>query len=295
MRFCESQKACTPTEESSANPGLDGALREYLEDIYSRLNRRELVHPDPLEFLYEYPDLGDRELVGLVAASLAYGRVTQILKSVKWVLGVLKPSPRRYLLTTTKGELREVLAGFRHRFTTGEDITELLWAVRDVILSFGSIGSFMDWVSRPEDPTVLPALCSFVSRLDMVSNGRASRVLSDPSKGGSCKRLNLYLRWMVRQDQVDPGGWEGLMPSKLIVPLDVHMHRVGLSLGFTSRGQPDLIAALEITRGFKRISPDDPVKYDFALTRPGIWGLEEDFLRNGGQKDVEEIQRPDRW
>ncbi|MBW2226086.1 MAG: DUF2400 family protein, partial [Deltaproteobacteria bacterium] len=91
-----------------------------------------------------------------------------------------------------------------------------------------------------------------------------------PEKGSACKRMNLFLRWMVRKDRVDPGGWADVPLSKLIVPLDTHMHKISLQLGFTSKKQANMHAALEITDGFKNFVPDDPVKYDFSLTRFGI-------------------------
>ncbi len=95
-------------------------------------------------------------------------------------------------------------------------------------------------------------------------------LLPSPGKGSACKRLNLFLRWMVRSDDVDPGGWSGVDAGKLIVPLDTHMHRMGLEVGLTRRKQADMQAALEVTRAFRTIAPEDPVRYDFALTRLGI-------------------------
>ena len=80
----------------------------------------------------------------------------------------------------------------------------------------------------------------------------------------------MFLRWMVRKDAIDPGGWDQISPSKLIVPIDTHMHQVGLKLGFTKRKQANLTTALEVTSAFSKFSPDDPVKYDFSLTRVGI-------------------------
>ena len=105
-------------------------------------------------------------------------------------------------------------------------------------------------------------------------------LLPSPSAGSACKRLNLFLRWMVRQDNVDPGGWDSVSPAKLIIPLDTHMHRIGRRLGLTPRRQADLRTAIEITEGFRGICPSDPVRYDFALTRLGIRRDEgvEDFL-----------------
>jgi uncharacterized protein (TIGR02757 family) len=94
--------------------------------------------------------------------------------------------------------------------------------------------------------------------------------MADPEKGSACKRIMLFLRWMIRNDEVDPGGWDKISPELLIVPLDTHMHTIGKILGFTERRNADMKTALEITRGFKKISARDPVKYDFCLTRFGI-------------------------
>lgn len=100
--------------------------------------------------------------------------------------------------------------------------------------------------------------------------GRAGHLLADPGKSSACKRSHLFLRWMVRKDRVDPGGWDSVSPACLVVPIDTHMYRIGSVLGFTRRKSADKMCALEITRGFRRLAPNDPVRYDFALTRFGI-------------------------
>jgi uncharacterized protein (TIGR02757 family) len=121
-----------------------------------------------------------------------------------------------------------------------------------------------------EDSTVLPGLDAFVKAFPVKTAGCWGGFLPSPAGGSACKRLNLFMRWMVRQDAVDPGGWGQIPPSKLIVPLDVHMHRIGLNLRLTGRRQADLRTAVEVTQAFKEFAPEDPVRYDFALTRLGI-------------------------
>lgn len=296
MRSCLARNLCTRRPGPWVASQDRDSLKEFLEALYARLNRRDLVHPDPLEFLYGYPDPLDREVVGLVAAALAYGRVAQILKSVGHVLALLGPAPRQKLLDTQRSQMKRLLAGFRHRFTSGTELSGLLWGASQVIRNHGSLGACFGLHLRPQDPTILPALCAWVAELDLASQGMASRVLASPSGASSCKRLHLYLRWMVRRDEVDPGGWDGVRPSSLIVPLDVHMHRVGVTLGFTNRKQADLLTAMEITEGFQTICPEDPVKYDFVLTRPGIWGLGECFwAERRALNGLPELERPDRW
>ena len=243
--------------------------RLAFKKLYERYNRREYVCPDPLQFLYDYENPHDREVVGLIASSLAYGRVTQILKSVAHVLERMG-SPVDFLNDATPRSLRRTFRGFKHRFTTGEELASLLLGARDCIRRHGSLQAcFMSGFGEG-DETVFPALCSFTEELASVRKRRRNSLLPSPAVGSACKRLNLYLRWMVRRDGVDPGGWDDVPASKLIIPLDVHMHRMCLKLGFTRRKQANMRTAMEVTSAFRRIAPEDPARYDFALTRLGI-------------------------
>jgi len=240
-----------------------------LEALYVALNRRELVHPDPLEVLYDYPDPREREIVGLVAASLSYGRVRSILASVRSALARM-PCPAAFLRTATQESLAAAFAGFRHRFATGQGLAAFLLGVKRLLEEFGSLNACFRAGLREGDETVFPALGEFADRLRRAAGGLDDHLIPRPERGSACKRLHLYLRWMVRRDAVDPGGWEGVPPAKLVVPLDVHMHRICRALGLTERKQADRRAAEEVTAAFRRLAPDDPVRYDFALTRLGI-------------------------
>lgn len=240
--------------------------RTELEKLYRRYNKREYVHPDPLEFLYAYPDIRDREIAGLVASSLAYGRVAQILKSVERILSGMSPSPRAFVEGVSDRTVARAFAGFKHRFSTEEHIGALLKGARKVVREYGSLNECFAAAVDRSDATVVPALEKFVEAFECCGNF----LLPRPSDGSGCKRLNLFLRWMVRTDAVDPGGWTGVSPSKLVVPLDTHMANIGRTLGFTKRISTGMGMALDITESFRRLSPDDPVRYDFALTRFGI-------------------------
>ncbi len=242
---------------------------ETLEQIYQRYHRRAYVHPDPLEFLYAWEDAKEREIVGLVAACLAYGRVVQILKSVAAVLEAIGPSPRRFITRSTLRSMSQTFSGFRHRFADGDQLAALLYGAGRVVRQFGSIENGLADGLTPDRENLLPALTLFYGQL---TRGRHApgHLLPDPGKASACKRLHLYLRWMIREDRVDPGGWHCVAPSELMVPLDTHMHRVGRRLGFTHRHQADMRTALEVTAGFKAICAEDPVRFDFSLTRLGI-------------------------
>ena len=244
-------------------------IRDVLEPIYRRYHRRTYVHPDPLEFLYAWEDVKEREIVALVASSLAYGRVVQILKSVSIVLDKIGPSPHRFVTGRSLKSMQRSFSGFRHRFADGNHMAALLYGAGRVIREFGSLENCLTAGLAPGQKTILPGLTYFFGQL---TRGRQSpgHLLPDPNKASACKRLHLYLRWMVRNDRVDPGGWRWTAPSDLIIPLDTHMHAVARRLGFTDRLQQDRRTALEVTAGFKSICPEDPVRFDFCLTRLGI-------------------------
>lgn len=244
--------------------------KQRLELFYAKYNHRKYVHPDPLEFLYRYQRLRDREIVGMVAAALAYGRVTQIINSVSIVLDRMGPSPYQFLKESSTVQIESAFKGFVHRFATGKGMSRLLMGIKEVLDRYGSLYQAFRGFVCPHHDTVLPSMSRFCRQIDEAAGGDIGHLLPMPDRGSACKRMNLFLRWMVRKDTVDPGGWADIPAALLIIPLDVHMHRVGQKLGFTTRKQTDIRTATEITNGFKRLTPEDPVRYDFVLTRLGI-------------------------
>ena len=248
-------------------------LKENLDRLYERFNNRDHVHTDPIIFLYNYTDVRDREIVALLTACLAYGRVAQIQKSVSSVLARLGPSPRETLCRSSFNDLQQNHAGFVHRFARADHLVGLMWAVKKVVAKYGSLCECMTSGRNAGDSDILPALTRFVGEVIRSADHDPGHLVPLPERGSAGKRLHLFLRWMVRKDQVDPGGWEGIRPSELIIPVDVHMHRICTLLKFTEKKQANLKTALEITEHFKKFSPTDPVKYDFALTRLGIENL----------------------
>lgn len=252
-------------------------LRNILERLYTKYNRRELIKPDPLQFVYNYPDRSDMEIVAFLAAVLAYGKVRHIEKSLTNLLARVGDSPSEFVLNFDKKN-RARLRDFRHRFTTGDDISDLLALLKKVLKQYGSIENVFVRGHNTGDKNVIPALSNFSdSLLDIYGKFRRRGVnrglgylLPSPAGGSACKRLNLFLRWMVRNDRVDPGLWKTIDKAKLIVPVDVHMGRLCRILGLHDQRTVSLSAAVNITKSFAEIEPDDPVKYDFALSRIGI-------------------------
>ena len=243
-------------------------LKAFFEGMYYVYARRELVYPDPLYFLYSYEDLRDSEIVGLITSSLAYGRVAQIMKSYEKVLACLGTRPSEYLLK--HGDEDIVPSSFKHRFTTSADMNNYLHNISEVLREYGNIETFFGECLKSSKGNFLDGLDKFAVRLSRNKTEGAFSLITAPKDGSACKRVNMYLRWLVRSDEVDPGGWKILKPSELLVPLDTHMYQLSKELGLTSRKSADMKTVQEISTHFKIINPLDPIKYDFALTRLGI-------------------------
>lgn len=242
--------------------------REFLETIYKKYNKRSLVSPDPLQFLYAYKDVKDREIVGLIASSFAYGNVKQIIKTVDKILTKLGKSPRETIVASSKEDFEKMFKNFKYRFTTSQELVNFLLAIQNTLKKYISLEKcFLTNYTR-NSKNVLTALKHFCEQLR--SHGNISSLIPDPQKNSALKRINLFLRWQVRKDNVDTGGWSKIKTSHLIVPIDTHMHNIAKKLGLTKRKQADIKTAIEITQNFAKFSPKDPTKYDFCLTRFGI-------------------------
>jgi uncharacterized protein (TIGR02757 family) len=254
-----------------------------LLDALARRYDRAWLESDPLRWPRRYADARDREVVAVVAALLAYGRVASIHRSIEAVLGALPASPSAGLSPARRPALRSALRGFRHRFTSGEDLAWVLESVGAAWDARGSLGAVVSGGATGEEPlrTGLAAwrrLASATPASDDPARVRARRfLLPDPEGGGACKRTLLLARWCVRDDDgLDLGLWRGagrLEPKHLLLPLDTHVHRIARQIGLTRRRAADWATAREVTTRLRAFDPDDPVRFDFALARPGIVGL----------------------
>jgi len=248
-------------------------MQNKLDGLYQKYNKKSLVNPDPLQFLYAYPDPRDREIAALIAACFAYGNVKQIIKTVGGVLEKMG-GPRKFI---ENGDFK-IYKNFKYRFTTEEQLVNFLSAIQKTVKKYGSLEAcFLKYYDGGQI-NVVPALRGFAAELR--AYGPVGTLVPDPSKNSALKRLNLFLRWLVRHDEVDPGGWTKVSPSKLIVPLDVHMHRSARKLGLTTRNQADMKTAEEISASLAKYCKEDPIKYDFCITRFGIRDdMSEDDLK----------------
>jgi uncharacterized protein (TIGR02757 family) len=239
-----------------------------LASIFQKYHKKEFIHPDPLEFLSNYKKQEDVEIVALIASSFAIGRVQSILQTIKIILKVLN-SPKEDLLSLDRKDLESAFYGFKYRFYTDNSLVDFLLGIKNVLRQFGSLHNcFLSGVNETSCNS-LESLSLFVSSLTSDISSE-KRVLPDPEKGSACKRLNLFLRWMIRNDSIDTGIWEDIQKDILIIPLDTHMMQISQILGFTSRKSADMKTAIEITNALKLYDSLDPVRYDFSLTRLGI-------------------------
>jgi len=244
-------------------------LKNYLESIYLKYNKNKFILTDPLSMLYQYKSDIDIEIVGLITSSLSYGRVLQILKAINIVLNILGKSPVNYLNKNNHKQITDDFKFLKYRFTKGKDIANLLIGIKYAIQEYGSIQNlFLE--NYEKNNNFIRTLELFVENLLNYSDTKSNYLIPSPKNGSACKRLFLFLRWMVRKDNIDLGIWNKVDSADLYLPLDTHMYQVAKKLNFTNRASANLKTVIEITEHFKSINKDDPTKYDFALTRAGI-------------------------
>ncbi len=255
-------------------PLFEWAYREY----HAKDHRSQ----DPLDVVHTYKDKRDREIAALYGALLAYGNVATIISSLKKTLKPLGVSPYESLLNLSN---EDHWIGFKHRFTTGEDIQVLSFWMSRVLQSHGSLEKFFIDSKHSLDSPMKDLISDFVTRLWSIPlpkhlspiKKRRERnlkyLLSNPSDGSACKRLNMFFRWVVREDDgIDLGLWKSISPSKLMLPIDTHLLKVLKQLKWTKSDSVTWKTVEETTGYLRQISQTDPLKYDFALCHLGISG-----------------------
>ena len=255
------------------------SLASTLDRLYADFNQPDSAL-DPIQIVRRFVRDDDREIVGFCAAALAFGRVGSVLQSIGRLLAVMGPEPAAYVRRFDPRGERAAFAVLGHRWTRGVDLAALLWVLRQILDRAGSLESFFAAGDDPAAEDIGCGLDSFSSRalaLDLTaaygrvpSRPGVAYFFPRPASGSGCKRLNLFLRWMVRSDRLDLGIWKTPAPARLIVPLDTHVIRVGRCLRLTRYTTPGWAMAREITASLRRFDPVDPVKYDFALCHVGM-------------------------
>jgi len=257
-------------------------VKSILDRLYAARSPQHLAN-DPLSFCHRYSDPGDREIAAVVASAFAYGGIKIILRTLESIFSELGPSPRSYVESFNPGRSLKAFSGFRHRFNDGRDLVALLWGIRLMIEDAGSVNAFFLRFHDPAAKDVTAALNGYTSAVLALdfrpvfgstaapANSYFPFLFPAPAAGSACKRLCMFLRWVVRPaDGIDLGIWRGVSPSQLVIPVDTHIRRICSYLGFTGRTSADWRMAQEITAALRHLDPADPVKYDFSLAHLGI-------------------------
>jgi uncharacterized protein (TIGR02757 family) len=251
-----------------------------LEELYRSFDHADAAS-DPVHIVRRYRSPQDREVVGFCAAALAFGRVASVLNSIEALLEVMGPHPAAFVKRFDPTRHSRRLEPLVHRWIRGRDIVALLLILQRMHREHGSIEGFFAAGDDPAAPDIRDALDSFSERAletdlsDAYGSKPPTRLgvcyfFPRPSAGSACKRLNLFLRWMVRSDAVDLGVWTSVAPGRLIVPLDTHVIRLGHCLRLTRYQSPGWKMAADITASLRQIDPVDPVRYDFSLCHVGM-------------------------
>ncbi len=262
-------------------------IRDPLEGLYRTFDHVDSA-ADPVHIVRRFRSREDREIVGFCAAALAFGRVASVLHSIEALLEVVGPAPAAFVRGFHPVRDAPALRPLVHRWIRGVDLAALTVILQRMLRESGSIESFFLAGDDPMAPDIGPALDSFSRRAletdlrsvygvgQRFSPAKGQRrpgvcyFFPRPSAGSACKRLNLFLRWMVRRDAIDLGAWTRVSPSRLVVPLDTHVIRVGRCLRLTKYVSPGWKMASEITASLRALDPTDPVRYDFSLCHIGM-------------------------
>lgn len=250
-------------------------LKRKLNYYYNSFNI-EQISPDPLEFLHRYKDKNDIEIAGLISSVFAYGNVTMILNSIEKVSQIMENKPYDFVMNYSLKKGEKLFRDVRHRFFTPRDVAVLFQILQDVYTKCRSLKYFFLLYYFENDNNLKDAISFFSNNLlgiashyGKITNG-LKFMFPDPKKGSACKRMNLFLRWMVRKDDMDLGLWGEIPTSKLIIPVDTHVARIAKELGLTKQTTANWKMAEEITENLKMFDREDPVKYDFALCHIGM-------------------------
>jgi uncharacterized protein (TIGR02757 family) len=260
-------------------PGLKGRLNRF----YREYNFRERLLHDPIEIPHRYQDNHDVEIAGFLASCFAYGKVGLFKPVVEKVLSLMGKHPYDFLLHFSLARHARLFQGVQYRFNRTEDIISLLFMLHAVLGKEGTLERSFRHHYHDTDRNIGNGLAGMVDdflRIDTakiykrnIKPAGLMQFFPSPAKGSTCKRQNLFLRWMVRDRDIDFGIWKGIPKNKLVIPLDTHIVKISRCLGFTERKSQDWKTAVEITESLKQFDPEDPLKYDFALCHQGISGL----------------------
>lgn len=244
------------------------SLKEFLDEKADRYERKAFIAEDPVSVPHLFSKKEDIEIAGFFAATIAWGQRVTIVKNALRMMAIMDNDPFAFVMSASENELRGCQR-FVHRTFNGEDFKQMILALRKIYKEDGGLEEVLSCGETMFERIVL------LNRVFSVhfENPHTNKHVSDPAAGSAAKRINMFVRWMVRKNKrgVDFGIWEKIKPSELICPLDVHTGNVGRKLGLLGRKQNDWLAAEELTAMLRKFDEHDPVKYDFALFGLGVF------------------------
>ena len=248
-------------------------LKTFLDSKYLLYNSLSFIETDPISIPHLYSSKEDIEISGFLAATLAWGQRLTIINNTKKLMGWMDDAPLDFILNFTQQDLK-LFQRFVHRTFNGIDCEYFLWSLKNIYQNYGSLENAFCGSFQPDELNVKNAIVTFRKVFfELDHPTRTQKHIANPEKKSSAKRLNMFLRWMVRTDDrgVDFGVWRKISPAQIICPLDVHSAKVARKLGLLKRNINDWSAAEELTNNLKLLDNTDPVKYDFALFGLGIF------------------------
>ena len=275
----------TSRSRVSAGQGLTPSLKRHLDQFLDGFPRERHVGQDPVQFVHRYDNAVDQEIVGFVASAFSYGNVKAVLNTVEAVVSRMGAHPGEFVASFDPRRDGVVFKGFQHRWNNHKDLSVLLWILRRFLEEDGSLQNALVGDLSSEEASVerildrfsVRALSfgheQFYSKRDLGERRGVRYFFPRTSAGSACKRLNLFLRWMVRPDDgVDCGVWSRIGTHQLVIPLDTHIARISGYIGLSTMRSPGWKMAAEITDALRCLDASDPLRYDFALCHMGIAG-----------------------
>lgn len=247
-------------------------LFDFLEEKYLQFNQLTFIENDPISIPHQFEKKEDIEIAAFITATISWGQRIAIIKSANTFMKMMDNSPYSFIINHSKKELKP-FEKFVYRTLNGKDSIYFIISLKNIYLNHGGIHKIFSSAITKNEPNIQPGIIAFRKAFFELNNlERTHKHFSDPMKNSASKRINMFIRWMVRLDKngVDFGLWKDIKPSQLLCPLDVHSGRVARALGLLERKQDDWKSVIELTDNLKKFDKHDPVKYDFALFGLGV-------------------------
>lgn len=251
-------------------------IKEFLDLKVIEYNQPQFIETDPIQIPHQFTTKQDIEISGFLTATISWGNRKSIISNAKKMMALLDESPYDFIINHKPSDLNS-LQNFVHRTFNGDDLIQFIKSLNHIYTTHNGMESI--FAKYAENDSLQAAIHQFKNHFFEIDHiARTKKLVSDPLKNSAAKRINMFLRWMIREDQneVDFGLWKSLSPAQLSCPLDVHSGNVARALGLLSRKQNDAKALNELDENLRKMDRNDPVKYDYALFGLGVF---EDFTK----------------